>query len=229
MLKKILILMLALWGPPVLANPENDAAWFMTHFVDQRYLDGVYSHGQWHSTRAHREALLERGVIIVDDERFAEMLSETAIEETVQRLKSRIATVIIESYGPKHLSEIADFFRTPLGGEMLLIAEDNDLFEDLRYASSLNGAIHKWKHYLSPIERIRYMTFTNSPAGQVFVNQTWAVRTSINAEIRKRWNWPDLPLNRPYIVEILKADGIALFPNPIMRRSLIRELSATNP
>ncbi len=221
--------MLALWGPPALANPENDAAWFIEHFVDQRYWVSAHQTGQWNSARIHREALLERGVIIVDEERFAEMIPETATEETVKRLKSRIATIIIESYGPKHLSEISGFFRTPLGEKMLLMAKDNDLFAYLRYASPLNGPVDEWKHYLQPMERIRYMTFTGSPAGHVFVNQTWAVRNSIIHEIRESWRQPDLPLNRPYIVEILKADGIAIFPNPIARRSLITELSITNP
>lgn len=139
MLRRMLILTLAFLGTSALANPEKDAALFMSNFIDQSYWDYVERKSEQNKTRVYRRALLERNIVIVDKERFHDMIPESAADEAVQRLKSHVATFIIESYGP------------------------------------------------------------------------------------------DPSLHRPYIVEILKTDGILKFPNPALRQSLIKELSVTNP
>ena len=229
MLRRMLILTLAFLGTSALANPEKDAALFMSNFIDQSYWDYVERKSEQNKTRVYRRALLERNIVIVDKERFHDMIPESAADEAVQRLKSHVAAFIIESYGPDHLSHIADFFRQPFGEKMLLIAKDNHLFKKLHSQSPNGGPIDQWWDYLSLQERARFGAFGSTPAGQFFVKQTWAVRRALHYEIVEISRWPDPSLHRPYIVEILKTDGILKFPNPALRQSLIKELSVTNP
>ena len=229
MLRPVLILMLALLGTTALANSKNDAALFMSNFIDQRYWDDVHRRSELRKPRIYRRALLERNVTIADAERFQDMIPESAAAETVQRLKSHVAMFIIESYEPDHLSQIADFFRRPVGKKMLLIAKENNLFKKLHSQTRFRGPIDQWRDYLSLQERAHFGAFASTPAGQAFVNQTWAVRRALHYEITEMARWPDPPLNRPYIVEILKVDGILRFPNPVTRQTLIRELMVANP
>lgn len=229
MLKRILILILALLGTTALANPKDDAALFMSNFIDQRYWDDVHRISERRKIRIYRDVLLERNITIADAERFQDMIPEIAADETVQRVKSQVETFIIESYGPDHLSQIADFFRLPFGEKMLAIAKDKHLFKNLHRQTPRGGPIEQWWDYLSLQERARFGAFASTAAGQFFVKQTWAVRRALHYEITELSRWPDPPLNRPYIVEILKADGVLKFPNPVTRQSLIRELSVANP
>ena len=228
MLRQILVFMLAFSGGAVLANPQDDAELFMRHFIDQYYWDSAYQSNRRFSVEIYESALRERGVAILDRGRFTDLMPEIAADEAMERLEIRVSGLVIDGYGPHHLSEIAAFLRTPTGRKLLSIANEKDFFShSLRERQG--DPINEWGDYLSPLELARYKAFTSSAAGQIFVDQTQTLRRSLIPEILGIGNWPDPPLNRPYIVEIIKTDGVLSFPNPVARQSLIRELSAANP
>lgn len=222
------MLILVLFGTSAIADSEDDTELFMSNFIPQKYWDIAYRTGLRNKAWLYVNPLLERNIVIKDEERFQEMIPEIATDEAVQRLKLQIANIIIDRYGPDHLAEIADFFRTPFGEEMLSIAKDNNLFVKLHSQSPRGGPIERWRPYLSPQERAQFSVFTNTPAGQAFVTQTWAVRRSLHYQFLERSLWPAPPLNSPFIVEAIQADGILKFPNIIARQSLLRELEATS-
>jgi hypothetical protein len=230
MLKRILIFTLAIWGTTAIASPEDDADLFMSHFIDQKNWDMKNPLIYRKNVRRYSEPLRKRGVTIIDQSRFEQLIPEHATEDVLQQRKSHVAEIIIESYGAENLAQIADFFRTPFGQKMLLIAKEEKLF-DRQLRSSLkrgkNGPINRWRSYLSPLELAHFSTFANTPSGQVFVKQTWKVRRSVHNEFWNPSHWPAPPLDRPYIVEIMKTDGVLKFPNRIVRQSLISELSNT--
>ncbi|MCF6273072.1 MAG: hypothetical protein L3J37_07755 [Rhodobacteraceae bacterium] len=223
------MLMLVLLGNSAFADSEDNTEFFMLNFIPQKYWDIAYRTGQRNKAWLYINPLLERNIVIKDEERFLEMIPEIATDEAVQRLKLQIENIIIDRYGSDHLAEIAGFFRTPFGEEMLSIAKDHNLFVELQSQSPQGGPIERWRSYLSPQERAQFSVFTNTPAGKAFVTQTWSIRRSLHYQFWDRYLWPAPPLNSPYIIEIIQADGILKFPNIITRQSLLRELGATNP
>lgn len=229
MLRRLLAFVLVMFGTPSLADPEDDVALYIEHFIDQSYWDSAHRRGKGVSALLYRKSLSERGVAIVDRKAFINMIPDVAADEAVERLKWHAGQFIIESYGQRYLYEIAVFFRTPTGQKMLAIAKDQNLFKVLHRQSPKGGPIERWRDHLSPLDRARFNAFANSEAGQFFVTQTWAVRRSLHYLIGESSRWPEPPLNRPYIVDILKADGILKFPNRIIRQTLISELGASSP
>ena len=229
MFRSILLLMLAFWGTTALANARDDATLFMSHFIDQKEWNKAHRAFAQNRDRLYRDTLLLQGIDIMDMEHFRDMIPKSAADEAVQQLKHHVADVIIQSYGTETLSQIADFFRTPTGEIMLATARTNKLFKQLHRQSPRGGPVEQMSAYLPIGELARYRVFTSTPAGKVFVQQTWAIRRALYYEIHEISHWPKLPLNRPYIVEIIKTDGILKFPNRVARQSLVRELSVTSP
>ncbi len=226
MLRYVLILMLSLLGTAAFANREDDAELYMLHFIHEKHWDRAHRASQYNVERLYREPFRTRNITVLDPKRFNEMMPEIAADESVARLKTHIAQFIIDSYGAEHLSEIADFFRTPTGEQMLAIAKKHNLFARLHSQSQGGGPIDRWRGFLSPLDLARFRSFANTEAGTFFVERTWLIRRSVYYQMYDRPNWPEPPLNRPYIVDIMKADGVLKFPNRVARQSLISEMSA---
>ncbi|MEP1537363.1 MAG: hypothetical protein ABJQ34_15430 [Paracoccaceae bacterium] len=232
MLRLVFTFFLILFGPMANANQNGDANFFITYFVDDTIWDRAYRAMKLRSPLFYRNALLERDVTIADRERFIELMPEDATKEAVQLIKSRAVELISEQYGAENLAEIAEFFRTTTGKKMLNIARDEKLFKGLESLYSPGAIYHpmkQWSKHLSILEIARFNAFTNSPAGQVFIRDTVAIKKSVFIQIRSPTRWPKPPLNRPYIVNIMTTDNVLKFPNRIARQSLIRELSISSP
>ncbi|MEO9898101.1 MAG: hypothetical protein ABJD13_05380 [Paracoccaceae bacterium] len=232
MLKLVFTFFLILFGPMANANQNDDANFFITHFVGDFYWDWTHRTVKLNSPRFYRNALRERDVTIIDKERFIELMPEDATEEAVQLIKSRTSEFISEQYGAENLAKIAEFFRTTTGKKMLNIARNEKLFkgiENLYATRALNPPMKQWRKHLSTLEISRFNAFVHSPAGQVFIRDTAAIRKSVLFQITHAPHWPTPPLNRPYIVNIMTTDNVLKFPNRIARQSLIRELSISSP
>lgn len=211
------------------ADPKDDASLFLSHFIDQTTWKQVHALSNENYVRRYRLSLQQEGVAIVDPERFLAMLPDLAADEAVEQIKSHLRDMVVEFYGAENLSEIMNFFRTPAGKRMLEVARDEKLFRYLHRQSPRGGPIDRWGDYLSLQERAHFSVFSKTPAGELFVAETWRLRNKVFYEIAEISRWPDAPLNRPYIVDIMKTDGVLQFPNRTLRQSLISELSKTRP
>lgn len=229
MLRLVFTFLFVLFGPMAHANQSDDADFFVANFIDEANWIGTYRSMKSSSPRFYRSALLERNVTIVDKERFKELMPDDATEEAVQLMKSHASAFVSEEYGAENLAEIAAFFRTTTGKKMLKVARDEKLFDRQFYRRSIGGPMQQWRRHLSTLEIARYSAFTNSPAGQVFIRDTFTIRKSLFYQLNNKSLWPKPPLNRPYIVNILKTDNVLHFPNRVARQSLIRELSISYP
>ncbi len=237
MISRMIIFVFAIFGTTAFADPEDDAEWYMSHFLTESYWDTAYRNCLRHRARLYYEPLEERNISILDKERFDMLIPESAADEAFLRLRGQLANTIIEGYGPEHLNEIVNFFKTPLGDEMLAIAKGRDLFADKLIQSALDGPVRPWLNLLSTQQRLQFNSFGITPAGQAFISQTWAVRRILfyqkyyhhDHQKRAYLRWAAPPLDRPYIIEMIQAGGILRFPNPIARQSLLNELSASNP
>lgn len=224
----LFVLTLLLCGTTAPANEKDDAVYYMSHFIEQKEWDSIHRRLQRRGDFFYRRELQLRGITILDYERFRDMMPSAAADEAIEQLKSHIADFVVQSYGEETLAQIADFFRTPTGKRMLAIARENRLFEELARQTPRGGPVEKWKTYLSLEDRTRYSAFTNTEAGQVFVQQTWAVRRAIHHEIYSETHWAELPIDRPYLADIVATGGILKFPNRVARQSFLSELSTTN-
>ncbi|MEO9517341.1 MAG: hypothetical protein ABJH45_06230 [Paracoccaceae bacterium] len=229
MLRPILILLLAFWGTTVHADEKDDAAFFMAHFfeldfwdIEGRSFPKVY---YWY----YKDLLSSRSIEVVDRDRFSSMFPQSAADDRNEQYRQHASDAIIEFYGPENLGQIVDFFQTPTGQKMLRKAKADNLFRRARYQTSKNGPIEKMKAYVAFSELSRYSEFASSPAGRFFVRETYFLRRKLFHDKMEYSRWYTPPLNRPYIVDILKADGVLKFPNRIARDALIREIRAASP
>lgn len=229
MISRMIIFVFAVLGTTAFADPEDDAEWFMSHFMEQRYWDSAYRIGLHDLAKAYEQALSNRNITVEDFERFQDLIPHTASEDYVKRSKHEFSIIIIEHFGPDYLAEIASFFRTPLGEEILAIENEQKFFSRLHFSEPWGGTLGIWKSNLSAMQVIEFSTFSSTPAGQFFMSQTLALRPKLRRSVFQRGTRPDPPLDRPYIIEITQTDGILRFANPIARRSLLNELSASNP
>ena len=229
MSRLLLVLVLTLFGAQAKANPNDDAAFFMTYFVSQANWDRMHRMMKQRSPRFYRDAFIERNVSIVDEDRFRDLMPDQAAEDAVKLIKSNAVDFIADHYGADNLSEIASFFRSPTGEKMLKVARDKGLFNTLFYRSVTDLPVQHWRSHLSPLELSRYNAFANSEAGRIFVKKTFVIRKALFYQFNDMSKWPTPPLNRPYVVDILKAEGVLRFPNRVVRQSLIRELSVSSP
>ncbi|MEP1537242.1 MAG: hypothetical protein ABJQ34_00685 [Paracoccaceae bacterium] len=229
MLRQILTLVLVLFGAIAQADPKDDADFFMSYFIDQREWDRSYRIIEWNSPILYRDALLEKNVIVLDRGRFRDLMPDTATEDTLQLLKSHVTDFVVESYGTDTLAKIAEFFRTPTGKKMLIVAKNEVIFEQRTILGRNKHPMREWGNHLSVLEFAQYNSFTNTPAGRVFFERTVAIRRAVGYEMTEVSKWPTPSINKSYIVEIIKADGVLKFSNRTARQSLIRELSASIP
>ena len=228
MLRSILILLLALWGTTVHADEKEDAAFFMTHFFEPEFWDvgrrSFLKNTYWY----YNDLLSSRSIEVVDRDRFNSMFPQSAADDTDEQYRQHASDAIIEFYGPENLGQLVDFFQTPTGQKMLRKAKADNLFRRARYQTSKNGPIEKMKAYVAFSELSRYSEFASSPAGQFFVRETYFLRRELFHDKQKYSRWYTPPLDRPYIVDILKADGVLKFPNPTLRDAMIREIKAAS-
>jgi hypothetical protein len=224
-----MILLLSCLGTFAAAGPQEDANFFLDHFVGKRHLTIHLPSFKKHSPVYYRSAFRDKGVIILDPKRFQEGLPPEAAIDAAAALRSDLSSLIIENYGAENLAAITAFFRTPLGERMLVIAKNEQLFHLTARQTKDKGPIHRWPHYLSRLDRARYQTFADTSAGRFFITQSWTTARSINARLSRLSQFPNLPLNRSYIIDLINTDGIFQFPNRIARANLIRELSAKLP
>lgn len=203
------------------ANSEHDADFFTTHFIGQSNWDRALHTGQRLAARLYRDALTEQNVMIVDRDRFVDMIPQSAAEEIVEALKAHVNEIVLKHYGPDHLAHIVAFFKTPVGQKMLDDARRNRLFDRLHYQSQSDGLTGALPAGLTLQDHNRYRTFVATVAGQSFVETTWVLRRSLYYEIHEISRWPDPPLDRPFIAKIIRTDGVLRFSNLVARQALI--------
>lgn len=223
MSRLLLLLFLTLCGTPLIATPREDAEFFITHFIPAKRMEGAKSYAF-----DYRSLLSSRGIVTIDHERYSEIVPRVPTDEELELIKDHVSEIIIANYGEENLSQIVDFFQTPLGEDMLTIAKNNELFAKLFYYRPARSPVQEWSSYLTPLERARYGAFTNTPAGKAFVQQTYGFRQTLHFAFYKRTFWPTPSLDQPYMIEVIKADGILKFPNRTARQSLLRELEAAS-
>ncbi|MEP3635985.1 MAG: hypothetical protein ABJN14_01825 [Paracoccaceae bacterium] len=229
MLRSILILLLALWGTTAHADEKEDAAFFMTHFFEPDFWETERRKFlNWGGSAYYHDLLWARNIQILDRTRFNSMFPQSAADDAAQQFERHASDAIIAFYGPENLAQLVDFFQTPTGYKMLEKAKADNLFRRTNLVSPLRGPVAKMKDYLKFSEHTRYSSFASTPAGQFYVQQTYVLRRTLSYDRELRFRWYMPPLDQPFLIDIVEADGVLKFPNRIARDALIREIKAAS-
>ncbi|MEP3847490.1 MAG: hypothetical protein ABJM43_19260 [Paracoccaceae bacterium] len=243
MLRSILILLLALWGATAHADEKEDAAFYVTHFLPS-FLAGTDAFprptGFFPWDRYYKDLFASRHIQILDRKRFNSMFPQSAIDDAFQQLRGYTSEAVVEFYGPENLAQIADFFQSPTGQlifERIRLGREKTE-ELLRNPNSSSGTVRRlWtnpgtgtrlEHLLKFSELSRYNAFANTPAGQIFVEQENVLRMTLRRDKRRLSLWYTPPLDQPFMIDIIEADGVLRFPNRIARAALIKEIKAAS-
>lgn len=236
MLKTLLICLLFISPKPSFADTSEDVELFMSHFISEGFWFGVRNRGRIDAAYFYATALGQIDVQIADMTRFREMTPAETVQEIFNQQEALVAGIIVEHYGVEYLSDIADFFQTPTGERMLLIAaqegifvqrsDTTEVFIERRFESEWNYNFASWTDYLTFQDFTQYSAFTRTPAGAFFIENTWEIRRISRAEIVASPYFFKPNLNQQFVLEILEAEGVVEFRNRFARQTLVREIKA---
>ncbi|WP_342075070.1 hypothetical protein [Yoonia sp. SS1-5] len=227
MLKSTVVFFLLFITNPLYADAGEDIDFFMSHFLDDAFWSPARNSGRLNVAYEYEEELRAKDIQVVDEARFRDMIPAEAVQEIIDQQETLVAETISEHYGAAHLSDIAEFFHSPTGERMLLIAEEEGTFASGRSVTDWNEGIQSWADNLPLQDFTRYNAFTRTPAGTFFIHNALEIRQISMSRLTASPYFFKPNLNQEFVLQIFKAEGVVEFPNRFVRQTMIREIEAT--
>lgn len=214
-----------LFGKGTFADTNDDARFFIAHLMGEGIWFRLRNNHSFNTAHFYREAFKTHNAHVVDERRFRSMLPSRTAQDIFDQHRSFVESIIIEQFGADDLSEVIDFFQSPTGERILLIAEDEGLFVP-KYTGrdGYLEVLDDWASYLELDEFTRYSAFISMPPGESFLQTRQEVQDITMATISTAPGFfqPDLNV----LLEIIEADGVVEFPNDFVREDMKREIEA---
>ncbi len=217
------------------ASPRDDAAFMAQQFLQNYTVEELRNAVNRGLIDVYGEYFAEMRARISDPDRFTSMLPESIMEHTLEIASQRAADPYLDTFTTDELAGIAAFFRSDLGQVMM---HDSDRFTsegatDNAYTvsdcgMSLFGEFQEL-HFSTPEQREAFLEFCESDAGQAWYDNYIALHigtgfTILFAAIGVGRSDAHIEEHPEFILEVMEADGVLSFPNPIWRRDMIEQV-----
>jgi hypothetical protein len=187
------------------------------------------------------EKLARLNIRVVDLDRFAALLPSEVTDPYLLDVKKRVADYYVEElFSPQQLADISNFLASE-GGEAVLSANRAILHSRGTSDADRRGTISptiivavpptELLNVLSPNDLAKFDVFYRSPTGTFLKSEVLRIEWGLGAALLGAMlslQDVDLDIQKSYMAEVLETEGVAIFPNRVLRRSIIEDFRSVD-
>ena len=220
------------------AAPEADARFIVEAQLSEANVAQIRVALKGILPRHFRPAISDLGGMLVDPSALAAMLPDQIVDSAIAEIEEGLIATYLTKFSATEIADIATFYRTSAGQMILALAHASQEFTTDADGPHITGPTEILIQspdlivsVLSAEELAGYEAFVASPTGQALKDQEMSVNFAqafviFGAYMQAATS--DLGDEMSYLLPIIEADGIVVFPNRIIRQKAIDRLIDAN-
>ena len=236
-IKTLFLTSLLLSGQATLATPQADASFIVHRSADQAWMKIVHRKLKEAFVTSYFMPISGFGIEIADMDQFVDLIPDEDIAPYVNRLMSKTVDLYLSTYTPEQLASIAAVMRADKDAtiEEILSADYQRrhavALEQARSNAQPSGSNDPLVMELEALTvQLSALTTALKGDGGEAIGQSMAVGLAplftLMGDTRVIEQMEQKP-NNPVTIAALRADGILSFANPVQRKTLLRQFTAS--